>query len=84
MNPEVSEWGTRWKTNLLLADIFDMLNLINSNLVAIGSHKPAKQTKPYPRPGNKNKGEHYGKDAVSAPELRKLFAEKRKEHGKQH
>lgn len=64
-------------TNKILADIFDMLAMINANLVAIGSHKPTKKPKPYPRP-KANEGNKYGKDAVPIEELRKLFAEKRK------
>lgn len=84
LEPEIADWGTVWKTNLLLADIFDILNIINANIVAIGSHKAAKQTKPYPRPGDEKKGEHYGKGAVSVPELRKMFAGKRRKHGEQH
>ena len=45
-------WEDTLQTNVLLADIYDLLQIINANLVAFASGK--KQTKkitPYPRPG---------------------------------
>lgn len=64
---------------MILADIYDMLALINANLVAVGSHSRTKKPQTYPRP-RKDKGNHYGSDPVSIEELRKLAAEKRKRH----
>lgn len=55
LHPDVAQWSTTLKTNAILADIFDCLAQINANLIAIGSHKKAKKTKPYPRPGKKDK-----------------------------
>lgn len=78
--PDLHEWTTRLKTNMLLADIFDMLAMINANLVAVGSHKKTKQPKPYPRPSDKSKGNTYGNTPVPVADLRKLFAGKRKRH----
>lgn len=51
LRPELAEWSTTAKTNALLADIYDILAAINSNLCAKGSGKRAKRPKPYPRPG---------------------------------
>ena len=48
-----------------------MLAQINANLVAIGSHKPSKKPKAYPRPGTKNNGDKYGSKAVPVDEMRK-------------
>lgn len=80
VNPEVSEWATRQKTNALLADIFDVLSMINANLVAVGTRKRAKSPKPYPRPGAEPSGQkHFGKDAVPADELQAWFERKRRE-----
>lgn len=79
-DPELYEWSTRVKTNMILADICDKLSMINANLVAVGSHKATKTPKPYPRP-NKKPGTKYGADPVTVPELRQLFAGKRHKHG---
>lgn len=51
IRPDLSQWSTTAKTNALLADIYDILAAINSNLCAKGSGKRAKRPKPYPRPG---------------------------------
>ena len=82
LHPEFSEWATRTKTNALLADIFDMLANINANLVAIGSGRPVKKPKRYPRPVKKEPEEvkHFGRDPLPPDELRKWFEEKRKEY----
>lgn len=80
INPEGAAWATTAKTNAILADIFDILANINANLVAIGSGKPAKRVKPYPRPTVKKpeNERHYGRDPLPPDELRKWFEEKRK------
>ena len=81
LNPELHQWSSTLTTNKILADIYDMMAQINANLVAIGSRKPAKKPKTYPRPGGKNNGDKYGSGAVPVPEMRKMFAMKRKKHG---
>jgi len=50
LRPELYQWSTPAKTNALLADIYDMLAVINANLCAKGSGKRAKRPKPCPRP----------------------------------
>ena len=47
LDPDTYKWNTTVKTNAILADIYDVLALINANLVAIGSRKQAKKPKPY-------------------------------------
>lgn len=81
LNPELAEWGSNVKTNAILADICDMLALINSNLIAMASRKPAKKPKPYPRPGAKGKdgSRHYGSGALPANELHEWIERKRAE-----
>ena len=84
LHPEESIWATTAKTNAILADIFDVLANINSNLVALGSGRPAKKPKPYPRPV-KRKDEterHFGRGALPANELREWFEKKRKEYAR--
>ncbi len=85
INPDLHSWSTTFKTNTILADIFDILALINANIVAIGSHTHTKAPQKYPRPfgQDKNDGQHYGSEAVPISDLRELFANKRKDtHGR--
>lgn len=82
MNPEYSAWGTRIKTNHILADIYDVLAVINANLVAIGTKKAPKKPKLYPRPRKENNNEQaqkFGKGAMKPNELREWFAKRREE-----
>ena len=81
VNPELAEWASRAKTNAILADIFDILALINSNLVAIGSRRKAKAPKPYPRPGAKEPEgtKHYGSEPLPVADLREWLEKKRSE-----
>lgn len=83
--PEEAAWGERAKTNSILADIYDLLGVINANLISIGSGKRQKAPKPYPRPrpGQKKPDEkRIGKGAVTHEELKDFFIRKRKEHGR--
>lgn len=81
--PESAPWATTAKTNAILADIYDVLSSINSNLIAMATGKPAKQPKLYPRPGVKqqmNENErHFGSGAIPAKDLRNWFEEKRRQ-----
>ena len=79
-HPDAAAWGTRAKTNAILADIYDVLAMINANLVAVGSGKPSKAPKPYPRlvkPKNENE-RHIGSGALPPDELEAWFEEMRK------
>ena len=69
-------WETTLKTNQILADIFDMLEVINANLMSLGGKN--RKPKPYPRPTDKDKDKKkFGKGALSLPELRNWIKEKR-------
>ena len=82
LNPEAATWSTTTKTNAILADIYDVLALINANLIALASKRAAKQPKPYPRPRRKeNENErHFGSGALPPDELREWFNRKRAEN----
>lgn len=84
MNPELSEWSSATKTNAILADIFDALMLINANIVAQGSGKPAKKPKPYPRPGGKKPDQerHFGAKPLPQRELHRWIEERRTRHAR--
>lgn len=79
INPDSYIWSSRAKTNALLADIFDLLNIINANLCAKGTHRRPKKPKLYPRPGQKDKETettHIGKGALPPDKLREWFKQK--------
>lgn len=69
------------KTNALLADIYDMLAMINANICAMGSGTKAKKPKAYPRPNDSEK-KSIGKKGLPPEELRAWFDKKRKERQK--
>lgn len=79
--PDIAPWAGTIKTNAILADIFDMLAMINANICALGTGKHASKPKPYERPGD-NKKQHIGKNALPQNELRAFFDKKRKEYAR--
>lgn len=82
VNPEVAAWSNTAKTNAILADIYDVLAAINSNLVAVGTRRAAKKPKPYPRPGDKghDSERHFGSGALPPDELHRWIEEKRAQY----
>lgn len=80
MNPEIAGFASTIKTNAILADIYDMLAQINANLVAGFSRKRTQKPKRYPRPGDDDKRK-IGKDSMSANDLDRWFAEKKRQRG---
>lgn len=66
-DPEAAAWGTREKTNAILADIFDLLAIINRNLVAANTPKGKtrpKAPRPYPRPHARDAAPVVGRDPI--------------------
>ena len=84
MYPEYAAWSSTLKTNAILAEVVDILNALNANIMAIGSGKPAKRPKPYPRPGKKpNKDEkHFGRGALPVDQLHQWIEERRAKHAR--
>ena len=80
--PDIAPWAGTIKTNAILADIFDMLAMINANICAMGTGKHATRPKPYERPGDESK-KRIGKNALPPDQLRAFFERKRKEHERQ-
>lgn len=72
-------WEDTLTTNRILADIYDLLQAINENIMRLGGGKK-KKIKPYPRPNDKDKNK-IGKGGLSLEDLRKWIKEK-KENGK--
>lgn len=70
-------WEDTIKTNAILADIYDLLQQLNANMIAIASHKRAKKITPYPRPGkDKDNVKKIGKGALPVNELHKWIEER--------
>lgn len=82
LHPEYAEWNTTMKTNALLADIYDVLSVIGSVLIALRLPRAkVKLPKPYPRPGQKPKEQmHFGRGALPPDKLREWIKEKRRKH----
>lgn len=55
LHPEIGDWGTTLRTNIILADIFDCLSQINANMIGGFSRKKSRQVDKYPRPWNQQK-----------------------------
>ena len=64
-------WEKTIQTNVILADIYDLLQAININLCRVGGSKQNKKVKPYPRPfGKDNNIKKIGKDPLPYNELK--------------
>lgn len=70
-------WEDTLTTNQILADIFDILQVI-----AILISRKRKRITPYPRPGADKNNRKIGKDALPFNDLREWFRRKREKHGK--
>ena len=74
-------WESTVKTNAILADIYDLLQVINSNICGLGSkHPKRKKIKPYSRPGKDDNNERkIGKGGMPVDKLREWI--RSKQHG---
>ncbi len=81
INKEVAGWESTLKTNTLLADIYDLLQVVNANIVAHATNGKHKQrVKPYPRPGAEDKDtRRIGHGALPVDDLREWI--RSKQHG---
>jgi hypothetical protein len=70
-------WEDTQKTNQILADIYDLLQVI----AILISHK-RKRITPYPRPGKDKNNRKIGKGAMPLNELSEWFRRKRENYGK--
>ena len=62
-------WDSTQKTNTVLADLYDLLQVINTNLVRLGGGKK-KKINPYPRSSkDENNTTKIGKGALPVDEL---------------
>lgn len=78
MNPEVAEWSTTFKTNVILADIYDALCTCTAVMAAKGSGKRPAKPKEYPRSWRKKKGRSF-KTVMKGDEWFKLIGGEKKD-----
>lgn len=72
---DTERWADGSATAALLADLYDLLNQMNENLVASGSRRRASHVKPYPRPWTKGTGERrIGRDAIPVSDFEAWWA----------
>lgn len=65
------------RTNIILSDIYDVLAQINSNLVALGTHKKAQKITPYEAPWRKKKEKKTGSGALPVNKLEEWIEKER-------
>lgn len=76
---DLEGWDTITKTNTLLADIYDLLQLMNRNFVNANSKRRiTEKIKPYPRPGRDDKKQTIGKGALPKTDLLAWIENKRR------
>lgn len=78
-------WEKTIQTNVILADIYDLLQAININICAIGGSKQHRKIKPYPRPFGKdnNTTKKIGKDPLPFNQL-KEWIKRKQDNGKRN
>ena len=72
-------WDTITQTNTILADIYDLLQVLNANFCGFASGKKPQKFKPYPRPGANKEKRHFGARPLPPDELRAWFEKKRED-----
>lgn len=79
LNPDMTKWATRAKTNEILADIYDQLALVNAHLRVIITKKPGRKPEPYKRPGmEKKETKHIGSDPLPISKMREWIESRRR------
>ena len=76
-------WDTITQTNILLADLYDLIQVLNANFCGFASGKKPQKFKPYPRPGTEPEKRHFGAKPLPPDELRAWFEKKREQRRKQ-
>lgn len=76
---DVADWATTLRTNIILADLYDLIAQVNSNICGGFSRKKPQKNKPYPRPWVNNKDSRkIGKGALPKNELREWINKHRR------
>jgi hypothetical protein len=73
IDSDFASWNCRWKTNAILADIFDAIQWLSYGFVKAHSKVSPKKPKAYPRPHAKSNDIRYGKDAIPRDQFEKWW-----------
>jgi len=76
--PMEQVWMTRQKTNLILADIYDLVSGFMWTWASAKSKKKRKRPEPYPRPWTKKEKKRIGKGAIKAGRFADWWNSKKK------
>ena len=77
LDPERAQWATVDGTNRILADIYDLLAVMNRTLAMMATKKRQKKPEPYPRPGQKKKEKkHVGTASIPIAEVKDVILKK--------
>lgn len=80
--PEQAKWASIVKTNEILADLYDLIAYLRSELVYGLSGKKSKKPVLYKRPGREDdKKRHIGRNALPVSELEEWIADRLKGGG---
>lgn len=78
-------WENTLQANIILADIYDLLQVTNSLLIAMATQgKKRKKITPYPRPGKDRNTRKLGKGAMPLNALSKWMEEMRNGKRRKH
>jgi len=66
---DAQEWSTTFKTNAVLADLYDAVSWLTYVTIAKDSKTKPKKPKPYPRPWLKGEVQKFGKAPVKISEF---------------
>lgn len=71
LDPERAQWATTDGTNRILADIYDLLAVMNRTLAMMATQKKQKKPELYPRPGQKKKEKrHIGTASIPLADVK--------------
>lgn len=71
LDPERADWATTDRTNTLLADIYDLLAVMNRMLATMVTQRRQPKPKPYRRPGkDKNEKRHVGTASIPIADVK--------------
>lgn len=73
VEPEVARWVAPESLRPMLADLFDLVAVLNRNVVAASSKHRPRKPKPYPRPGRQDKGTVVGRDPIPIKDFDKWW-----------
>lgn len=76
LDPERAQWATTDGTNVILADIYDLLAAMHYTLSFMASGKRPKRPQPYKRPGKKDEKKHIGTASLPISEIKGFIMSK--------